>query len=282
VYEEQDERRMEHLVGETAARVVDPILRRIVNPPSADVREEIRAEVLLRLVARLRMADGGRAEQIESLADYAAVVTYHAHADHLRRLFPGRAKLKDHLRYVFARDARFQMESASEGMICRLVPAAAGSMAGNQAAEILAAHGGTMEVDALLDILVASRIEAAPPPVADDSQPMHLRVEHLQLVARVWKEIGELPVRQRIALLLNLLDVDGDPVVFLFPVTSVATMRQIAEAVEMKAEEFAALWNRLPLEDAEIALLLGVTRQQVINLRKSARERLTRRMAGSL
>jgi predicted DNA-binding protein (UPF0251 family) len=273
---------MEHLVAETAARVVDPILRRIVNPPSADVREEIRAEVLLRLVARLRMADGGRAEQIENLADYAAVVTYRAHADHLRRLFPGRAKLKDHLRYVFARDARFQTESAGERMICRLVPAAAGSVAGNQAAEILAAHGGAMEVDALVDVLVASRIGPTPPPVADDSPPIHLRVEHLQLVARVWKEIGELPVRQRIALLLNLLDVDGDPVVFLFPVTGVATMRQIAEAVEMKAEEFAALWNRLPLEDAEIALLLGVTRQQVINLRKSARERLTRRMAGSL
>jgi hypothetical protein len=46
------------------------------------------------------------------------------------------------------------------------------------------------------------------------------------------------------------------------------------------AEEFANLWNELPLEDASIASLLGVTRQQVINLRKSARERLTRRMKG--
>ena len=40
----------------------------------------------------------------------------------------------------------------------------------------------------------------------------------------------------------------------------------------------AALWNDLPLEDTAISGLLGVTRQQVINLRKVARERLVRRI----
>jgi len=38
----------------------------------------------------------------------------------------------------------------------------------------------------------------------------------------------------------------------------------------------------LPLEDAAIAERLGLTRQQVINLRKSARARLARRMRGLL
>jgi hypothetical protein len=47
----------------------------------------------------------------------------------------------------------------------------------------------------------------------------------------------------------------------------------------MPAQEFAKLWNNLPLEDTTIAQNLGVTRQQVINLRKSARERLARRMS---
>lgn len=37
-------------------------------------------------------------------------------------------------------------------------------------------------------------------------------------------------------------------------------------------------WNELPLAATMIAELLGETRQQVINLRKSARERLARRM----
>ena len=55
-------------------------------------------------------------------------------------------------------------------------------------------------------------------------------------------------------------------------------MRQIAKALEMADEDFARLWQRLPLDDASIAELLNITRQQVINLRKCARERLARRM----
>jgi len=48
----------------------------------------------------------------------------------------------------------------------------------------------------------------------------------------------------------------------------------------MSAESFAEVWNDLPLEDARIAELLGLTRQQVINARKSGRERLARRLRG--
>jgi hypothetical protein len=43
----------------------------------------------------------------------------------------------------------------------------------------------------------------------------------------------------------------------------------------------AAVWNELPLEDAVIAERLGATRQQVINLRKCARARLSRRLAAA-
>jgi hypothetical protein len=60
----------------------------------------------------------------------------------------------------------------------------------------------------------------------------------------------------------------------------IATMREMAQALAMPAEEFAALWNDLPIEDARIAELLGLTRQQVINARKSGRERLARRLKG--
>jgi DNA-binding transcriptional regulator LsrR (DeoR family) len=46
----------------------------------------------------------------------------------------------------------------------------------------------------------------------------------------------------------------------------------------MSAEKFASIYVELPLDDATIAEHLGIPRQQVINLRLSARERLTRRM----
>ncbi len=94
----------------------------------------------------------------------------------------------------------------------------------------------------------------------------------------LWTEICRLPLRQRTALLLNLRDAQGQGVIALFPLTGVATLRQIADALAIPAEQLAELYNRLPLDDATIAQRLGLTRQQVINLRKAARERLGRRV----
>lgn len=94
----------------------------------------------------------------------------------------------------------------------------------------------------------------------------------------LWREITELPPRQRAALLLNLRDEQGRACIDLWTLTGVATAQGVAEVLGMTLEEFAEIWNELPLEDKRIAALLGLTRQQVINLRKSARERLTRRM----
>jgi hypothetical protein len=103
-------------------------------------------------------------------------------------------------------------------------------------------------------------------------------VEQRIYLEHIWAEIGQLPLRQRTALLLNLTDSLGHGVIALLPVIGVASFQEIAEAVGMTAEQLADLWNNLPLDDATIASRLGVTRQQVINLRKSARERLLRRM----
>ncbi len=94
----------------------------------------------------------------------------------------------------------------------------------------------------------------------------------------LWNEIVTLPLRQRTALLLNLKDAEGRGCIELFHIAGIASIRQLAKSLEMTADEFARLWNALPLDDLTIAERLGLTRQQVINLRKSARERLSRRM----
>src|SRR5215213_886434 len=106
------------------------------------------------------------------------------------------------------------------------------------------------------------------------------RVEKRIFLQRLWEELQQLPVNQRAALLLNLKGADGCGCITLFPATGVASVRQLADALEMSADGFAQLWNELPLEDARIAELLALTRQQVINARKSGRERLTRRLKG--
>jgi hypothetical protein len=97
----------------------------------------------------------------------------------------------------------------------------------------------------------------------------------------LWSEILELPVRQRVALLLNLRDVTGDGVLWALPVTGIASLREIAAALDIAPLDMAAMWKGLPLDDQTIAARLGCTRQQVINLRMAARRRLTNRL-GSL
>jgi hypothetical protein len=109
----------------------------------------------------------------------------------------------------------------------------------------------------------------------DIAQEVELRSE----LSRLWLEIRELPRAQRVALLLNLRDTQQRDALMLLPLTGVAGLADMAEVLELPLSEVSELWNRLPLDDLSIAQLLGVTRQQVINLRKSARHRLVRRMA---
>lgn len=103
-------------------------------------------------------------------------------------------------------------------------------------------------------------------------------VEYREHLERLWNEICQLPRRQRVALLCNLKNPQGVNVITLFPATRVATFEQIAAALEIPQREFEALWSKLPLEDLSLAQFLGITRQQVINLRRNARDRLMRRM----
>lgn len=103
-------------------------------------------------------------------------------------------------------------------------------------------------------------------------------LEQRQLLEELWGEIQLLPRAQRVALLCNLRSPQGINVITLFPTTQVATFEQLAEALEIPPEEFEVLWSRLPLDDLSIAEYLKINRQQVINLRRSARDRLQRRL----
>jgi hypothetical protein len=119
--------------------------------------------------------------------------------------------------------------------------------------------------DPAVDRLVDKRVNVA----KEVEQRLYLRT--------IWEEIGSLSIRQRSALLLNLTDPGGQGVIVLFPTIGIASFRDIADTLGMTVEKLADIWNDLPLEDKVIAEHLGVTRQQVINLRKAARERLARR-----
>ena len=113
---------------------------------------------------------------------------------------------------------------------------------------------------------------ADPRPTAADA------LAHRQSLMRLWVEIRALPPRQRAALLLNLRDDDGRGTIELWPQTGVASVAELAAALDLTDAQLRALWPTLPRDDQWIAAHLGVTRRQVINLRKCARERLARRL----
>ena len=99
-------------------------------------------------------------------------------------------------------------------------------------------------------------------------------------MALLWSEVVQLPLNQRIALLLNLgAGVAGHGGVTLCALAElgVATFAGLADAIGITAQELAAIWNRVPLDDKEIGTRLHLDRQQITNLRASARQRLLRR-----
>jgi hypothetical protein len=118
---------------------------------------------------------------------------------------------------------------------------------------------------------------------------------------QLWRAILQLPPRYRVVYLLNPTDGELD----IFPWHGVASLRDIGLALALTTAQyeqlwealqldeatrqyaysqqsvdirFAILWNFLPLEDLLIASLLGATRQQIINLRRLARDRLARQL----
>ncbi|MBC7909193.1 MAG: sigma-70 family RNA polymerase sigma factor [Pyrinomonadaceae bacterium] len=160
-------------------------------------------------------------------------------------------------------------------------------------AEVLAAvfayAGGAVKLDELVNICARlwgirdqtaalEADEASMNRLSHEQSDFTAELDRQEYLKKLWAEIVALPVSQRAALLLNLRDGEGRGCIDMFQLAGIASIRRIAEALEVSLEQFAALWNELPLDDLKIAERLSLTRQQVINLRKSARARLARRM----
>ena len=105
--------------------------------------------------------------------------------------------------------------------------------------------------------------------IADACQQIveSLSADSFRVRMLVW--IGELPPRQRVALLLGMSRED---------LLLLNASGEIAGLLEMPPEDFYGFWPRLPLADSAIAAYLALTPKQISNLRKCARERVLRGM----
>ena len=281
--------------------------------------EDIHQEVVLQLLAQLqRFRKLPSSHPITDVRGMAAVIAHRTCARWMRRQFPERHALKNRLHYLLTRQRGFALWQNSEGkplagfavwqqqlQSTRNLPnieklpahiRALKSDKPQQLAELLASLfnylGGPIEFDELVGGVAALQGISEQPiesladdedtafePAAAEPDPAW-RVEKKFFLERLWEELQQLPLNQRAALLLNLKDASGFGAITLFPATGIANVRQLAGALEIDPEELAKMWNDLPIEDARIAELTGLTRQQVINARKSGRERLARRLKG--
>jgi DNA-directed RNA polymerase specialized sigma24 family protein len=150
----------------------------------------------------------------------------------------------------------------------------------------LSAYAATLTYNAVYDVLRERHAAARAGLTAGDVKdgpgeaqaPVQLaRLEQRQRLQTLWSEIRALLPQHRAALLLNLREAGGGNALALFIALGIATIDEVAAAAGLTVERLAEVWNRLPMDDSAIAEILGANRQQVINFRRTARERLARR-----
>lgn len=283
----------------------------------ADCIDDLQSEATLRLLGRLRQFRQNPEEySIWNFRDYVVTTTGGVCATYLRSRFPNRCRLRNSLMYLLTRDPSFFLKENQSGIhICGLsewkksdefvditkenfdftkIRSTTGyhnaSSLRTVITEIFAVSQAPVELNELIKLLITvlgvqeSAIKNKPEfenkileHISDNRNNPEESVENLQFLRKMWDEVKQLPVNQRVALLLNLKDTEGADLLSVFPTRGIATFREIAAVLELSLEQFTAIWKEIPLGDLKIAELIGVTRQQVINLRKSGRERLIRR-----
>jgi hypothetical protein len=302
-----DEGESEEQLGDLLTRHAAPVVRRVVSRRlggfTSDV-EDVCSQVMLQLMLRLRRERlESNLTAIDAFASYVATAAHHGCDHHIRAKYPLRWRLRSRLRYVLEHEPQFALWKAADGSwLCGRaewhsqhsvgVPPSGDRLAGipkQNVRELLSRvfqlSGAPLDLNTVVD--VAAFAWAVPLVQLDDSGRIDtlpdrepradVVLEQRGRLTRVWAQIRDLPLRQRHALLLNL----RDDAITVFLTTGAASLREIAAALELPVQDFAALWNDLPLPDNTVAFRLGCTRQQVINLRMAARKRLANRLVAA-
>lgn len=306
------------LLDGEASPLVWKVLRRQLGGRGepADL-EDLHADILLKLHLHLVAVRAGERDGPASFLDYVAVAAFNAVAGFRMARQPERTRLRDRVRYVLRREERLASWSgADRDLVCGLAGYADRPPAGDEIARlrelallqaartgsgwgrfprlvtrVLERLDGPCRVEDLVDALAAAvgvdeRPAVAPEPsaetpfeAADQRRPdVQAELEARERMARVWAEIELLPGAQRFALLLNLRGDGGEAMLEDLFAAGVVAPPALAAGLDLAERELLDLLPELPKDDHWIAARLGLSRQQVINLRKSARLRLARRL----
>jgi DNA-directed RNA polymerase specialized sigma24 family protein len=294
---------------------IEPLVKQTIRVKFRSVlatkhdEEDVFSETLLKLWKQLlKWVQSPEQMEVSDFSAYVAATTVNCCKEYFRSKVPRRWHLRNRLRYLLSHSRDFAIWQSKTGesvagfsdwkdrdpvkpedpaksmqqfeiaraklfeIVRQVFRRSSGPLTLDDLLAIVIAHPGIREQFQDLQMQADKEVDS----LADPRSHLHTRKK--LYLERLWSEICGLPAKQRVALLLNLRDREGRDAIAAFPATGIASISQIAVALEMAKEELAQLWNDLPLDDARIAHRLQLTRQQVINLRKSARERLTNRM----
>jgi hypothetical protein len=280
-------------------------------------REDVGGDAIAAIIGRLHglrgmpQGDSVRAQPLRDFEAYSAGVASRSATRFFMARSPQRTLLRNRLRYVLATDQRFRIWQSDQGawhcamsgrgvvpvltddeverchaklagpaqpsrrlpeLIMQIFKVARGALELSALTSMAADSLGIMDRGATMDEVDTLRSKEAG---ADEQAQMRDSMREL------WLEVCKLPVPQRRALLLNLGagGAAGRGVgMWLIPDLGIASFSVLADKLEMTREQLAEIWNDLPLPDNETGRMFGLQRQQIINLRSAARERLMRRL----
>lgn len=286
--------------------------RRTRNQDALELIGDIQVMIMAAVAARHDNGDSS----IRDLRGYAAKTAANACYLYFRTNFPQRTRQENKLRYALKNmdgvsiwrgtDGRWLFAAADGGEATQLEPvpidrAVSETWMAMETREgylkavrsVLAAARGPVLLDDLVNLMMeVLGIHEANLVSVDDGQLEDdgvLQIDdytnaladqqdsngHLK---RVWKELAQMQLRDRKVILLNLKYEGGD-LVKLLPLCGIASVHDIACALEFTDDEFAEVLGTLPWDDRRIGDHLGITRQKVINLRRNVRCRLFRILA---
>ena len=287
------------------------------NPSNQDALELLSEIKLLLIseLGKLKTNSNGRV--IYNLSAYVTAVTINSYRQFLRTKYPLRQQLKNKLRYLLTHHPKFSLWENERGeWLCGFKQNKKAEITHPPDAETIQTgiaetinQNNLREIAKILDLMFTifdyvkvplpfnelllivaeiqgikdrketldSEIFSISEKFAASEDKIQIEIEYQENLKKVWAEVCLLPVRHRLALLLNLKDKQGDCIIRLLPLLRIASIREIAETLEFSPGEFASVWNELPWDDLKISEFMNLTRQQVINLRQSARMRLIRK-----
>lgn len=276
---------------------------------------EMLSDVRVKLLARFGTVED-EGSKVENLEAYARTAANNAFRDYLRKKYPTRLRLSNRVKYILNASDRLDSWQSDDGdLVCgkngwrgrevqgapalpeeivellqehdgALKERSGGKRVRSLVHEFFSHAAGPVPLVLLINVLAEALMiqepsleitESGASEIRASTRSVVRRFEDRNAVGRLWGIIRDLPLRHRTAVLLNLRTDNGDNALQLFIALRIATVEELAEAVEMSAQELAGIWRQLPLDDNTIAERLGLTRQQVINLRSSARANLRRK-----